>query len=83
MLSFKNKQSKTQRTQPLRTLVRCAYTVCSNDNLLQETLHHIETCFTEINGYPKCLLKQNLILLQPATKAITTISIAETTTIRT
>ena len=44
----------------LRTLIRRAYTVCSNDNLLQEELHHIETCFTEFNGYPKWLLKQTL-----------------------
>ena len=27
----------------LRTLIRQAYTVCSNDNLFQEELHHIET----------------------------------------
>ena len=24
-----------------------------NNNLLQEELHHIEKCFTEINAYPK------------------------------
>ena len=27
---------------------------------MQEELHHIETCFTEFNGYPKWLLKQTL-----------------------
>ena len=27
---------------------------------MQEELHHIKTCFTEINGYPKWLLKQTL-----------------------
>ena len=32
--------------------------VCSNDNLLQEQLHRTETCFTEINGYPKWLLER-------------------------
>ena len=42
------------------TLVRRAYTVCSNDNLLQEELHRIETSFTEINSYPKWLFKQTL-----------------------
>ena len=31
-----------------------------NDNLLQEELHYIETRFTELNGYPKWLLKQKL-----------------------
>ena len=40
--------------------IRRAYTVCSNDNLLREELHHIEKSFTEFNGYPKCLLKQTL-----------------------
>ena len=25
---------------------------------MQEELHHIETCFTQFNGYPKWLLKQ-------------------------
>ena len=27
---------------------------------LQEELHHIESCFTECNGYPKWLFKQTL-----------------------
>ena len=44
----------------LRTLIRQTYTVCSNDNLLQEELCHIEKSFTEFNGYPKWLLKQTL-----------------------
>ena len=44
----------------LRTLIRRAYTVCSNDNLLPEELHHIEKSFTEFNDYPKWLLKQTL-----------------------
>ena len=35
-----------------------AYTVFSNGNLLQEELHHIETCFIEFNGNPKWLIKQ-------------------------
>ena len=34
--------------------------VCSNDNLFQQELHHIETCFTELNDYPKWLLRQTL-----------------------
>ena len=50
----------TWKKDILRTLIRRAYTVCSNDNLLQEKLHHIETYFTEFNGYPKWLLKQTL-----------------------
>ena len=50
----------TWKKGTLQTLIRRAYTVCSNDNLLQEELHHIETCFTEFNGYPKWLLKQTL-----------------------
>ena len=41
-----------------RTLIRGAYTGCSNDNLLQKELHNIGKCFTEINCYPKWLLKQ-------------------------
>ena len=41
----------TWKKGALRTLLRRAYIVCSNDNLLQE-----ETCL----GYPKCLLKQTL-----------------------
>ena len=45
----------------LRTLIRPAYTVCSNDNLLQEELHRIEECSTKINGYPKWLLKQKTL----------------------
>ena len=50
----------TWKKGTLRTLIRRAYAVCSNDNLLREELHHIEKSFTEFNGYPKCLLKQTL-----------------------
>ena len=51
----------TWKKGTLRTLIiRRAYTVCLNDNVLQEELHHIETCFTEFNSYPKWLLKQTL-----------------------
>ena len=42
------------------TLIRHAYTVCFNDNLLQKELHHIEMVLTEINCYSKWLLKQTL-----------------------
>ena len=50
----------TWKKGTLNTLIRRAYTVCSNDNLFQEELHHIEKCFTEINGYAKWLLNQTL-----------------------
>ena len=50
----------TWKRVTLRILIRRAYALCSNDNLLQEELHHIEKCFTETNGYPKWLLKQTL-----------------------
>ena len=50
----------TWKKGTLRKLIRRAYTVCSNDNLLQKELHYIETCFTESNGCPKRLLKQTL-----------------------
>ena len=36
-----------------------AYAVCFNVNFLQKELQHIERCFTEINCYPKWLLKQS------------------------
>ena len=50
----------TWKKGTLKTLTRVSYTVCSNNNLLQEELHHIEKCFTEIDGYPKWLLKQTI-----------------------
>ena len=50
----------TWKKGTLRTLIRRAYTVCSNDNLLREELRHIEKSFTEFNGYPKWLLEQTL-----------------------
>ena len=34
-----------------------AYIICSNDKLLQEELYRIEKCLSEINGYPKWILK--------------------------
>ena len=42
-------------------IYRGAYTVCSNDNLLREELHHMEKYFPEFNDYPKRLLKQILV----------------------
>ena len=50
----------TWKKGKLRTLIRRAYTVYSNDNHLQQELHHIEKSFTEFNSYPKWLLKQIL-----------------------
>ena len=48
----------TWKKDTSRALIRCAYTVCLNDNLLQEELRHIETHFHEINGHSEWLLKQ-------------------------
>ena len=50
----------TWKKGTLKTLIRRAYTICLKDKLLQEELHHIETCFSEFNGYPKWLLKKAL-----------------------
>ena len=66
----------------LSTLIRRAYIVCSNDNLLQEELHRIETRFTEFNGYLKCLVKQTLDSFENNNKTITTILITKTITIQ-
>ena len=35
---------------------------------MQEELHHIEKCFTEINGYPRWLLKQTLDSFKTSSK---------------
>ena len=59
-LHWRSFASMTWKKGTLRTSIRRAYTVCSNDNLFQEELRHIETCFTEFNGCPKWLLKQTL-----------------------
>ena len=52
----------------LKTLIRRAYTICFNDNLLEEKLHYIETHFTEIHGYPKWLLKQTVVSFKTSHK---------------
>ena len=36
---------------------------------MQEKLHHIESCFTAINGYPKWLLKQTLNSFKTSNKS--------------
>ena len=65
------------------TLIRRAYTVCWNDNNhLQEKLHLIEMCFTEINGYPKFLLKQTFDSFETSEKTMTAMLKTKTTTIR-
>ena len=71
-LHWRSFASITWKKGTLRTLLRRAYTVCSNDYLLQEELNYIKKCFTEINGYPKWLLK----------KTITTRLITKTTMIQ-
>ena len=48
----------TWKKGTLKTLTKQAYTVYSNDNLLQEELHNTEKRFTKFNGYPKWLFKQ-------------------------
>ena len=58
----------TWKKGTLRTLFRSTYTVYSNNNLLQEKLQHIEKYFTEINGYPKSLLKQTLDSFKTSSK---------------
>ena len=42
----------------LRTLTWRAYTICSNDNLLQHELHHLRRSFNKINGFPHYILTQ-------------------------
>ena len=42
--------------------------LCLNDNILQEELHYIKTCFTVIKGYPKSLLKQSFDCLTASNK---------------
>ena len=44
----------------LNALIKRLYIICSNNKLLQEELYHIEKCFSEINGYPKWILKQTI-----------------------
>ena len=42
--------------------LRCAYPTHIQRTFerisVAEELHHVETCFTETKGYPKCLLKR-------------------------
>ena len=68
----------TWNKDTLRALIRRTYTVCSNDNLLQEELHNMETCFTEFNGYQKWLVKQTLDSFENINKTRTTILITKT-----
>lgn len=57
-LHWKSFAPITWKRGTLKTLIRRAYTICSNDKLLKEELIHLEKCFAEVNGYPKWLLKQ-------------------------
>ena len=57
-LHWKSFAPITWKRGTLKTLIRRAYTICSNDKLLKKELDHLEKCFTKVNGYPKWLLKQ-------------------------
>ena len=58
----------TWKKGTLRTIIGRPYTVCSNDNLLQEELHHIEKYFSEINDFPNWPLKQSLDSFKTSSK---------------
>ena len=55
----------TWKKSALKTLIRLACTICSNDNILRE---ECRTSFTEINGYPKWLLQQTLEFFKTSNK---------------
>ena len=44
------------KTGTIRTLVRRAYNVCSNQCLLDQEIEHLTTVFQEKNGYPKWII---------------------------
>ena len=48
---------KTWKRSTLRGLVRRAFDICSNENLLQKELSHLRKVFHEINGYPSWTIK--------------------------
>ena len=59
-LHWKSFAPTTWKIGILKTLIKHAYIICSNDKILKEELYHIEKCFSEINGYPKWILKQTI-----------------------
>ena len=54
-LHWKSFAPTTWKIGTLKTLIKHAYIICSNDKILKEELYHIEKCFSEImvilNGY--------------------------------
>ena len=44
----------------LRTLLLRAYSNCSNDHHLQNEIRHLHHVFTEINGYPQWIIRQEI-----------------------
>ncbi|KXJ10661.1 hypothetical protein AC249_AIPGENE9575 [Exaiptasia diaphana] len=47
---------KTWKRSTLRGLVKRAYNICSNEDLLKQELHHLRKTFHEINGYPNWVI---------------------------
>ena len=54
-LHWKSFAPVTWKIGTLKTLIKCAYIICSNDKLLQEELYHIENVSVKLmvilNGY--------------------------------
>ena len=42
----------------LKMLIKCAYTICSQEYLLETELQHLERVFIEINGYPSEVVRR-------------------------
>ena len=40
----------------IKTLVKRAYTICSNDLILKKEIDHIREVFKNVNGYPTCVI---------------------------
>ena len=48
----------TWKRRTLRTILSCAYTICSSETYLNEEIKYIESTFEKVNNYPKYVITQ-------------------------
>ena len=42
----------------MRTVLNCAYTICSSERYLREKIKYIDSTFEKVNNYPKYVINQ-------------------------
>ena len=57
-LNWNSHASTTWKRRTLRTVLNCAYTICSSERYLREKIKYIDSTFEKVNNYHKYVINQ-------------------------